>query len=158
MRAKLASQPVWKTRFLFLWHRAQVWLPICGLMMVIFILSAQPKYSPSSATTGIYFSGFIPVFPGFWETFIKKGAHVVMYAFLSILSYRSLLREGMPLEQAPYAAIVIATIFAFTDEWHQIFTFGRSASGIDIGIDFVGATLAALVMRRVLTRQQVLAK
>ena len=158
MRTKIVGLNAKKSSNLLLRQHAQAWLPIILAMTAIFILSAQPKYGPSTSTTGIYFSGFIPVFPGIWETIIKKGAHVLMYAALSGLGVRALLREGMTLEQAAYGAIVIATLFACTDEWHQTFTFGRSASGIDIGIDFVGATLAALVMRKLLARPQVVGK
>src|SRR5258707_15733832 len=98
MRTKIVGLKATKSSNLLLRQHAQAWLPIILAMTTIFILSAQPKYGPSTSTTGIYFSGFIPVFPGFWETIIKKGEHVLMYSSLVGLGVHILLRPGMPLE------------------------------------------------------------
>ncbi len=125
------------------------WGPVLAAMIVMFIASAQPKYGPpDDQTTAIYFSGVVPVFPGFLETLIKKGAHVVAFGGLALLALRALILGEMNVRQAGYLAIVIAVGYAMLDELHQASTPGRTASGIDIGLDFIGATLAVLLARR----------
>src|SRR5260221_11251984 len=100
MRTKIVGLKATKSSNLLLRQHAQAWLPIILAMTTIFILSAQPKYGPSTSTTGIYFSGFFPVFPGIWETIIKKSWNGLMYAALSGLAVRACLREGLTLPQA----------------------------------------------------------
>ncbi|HLM50142.1 MAG TPA: VanZ family protein, partial [Solirubrobacteraceae bacterium] len=41
----------------------------------------------------------------------------------------------------------IAVGYAITDEWHQSFVLGRSASPVDVAIDAAGVALAWLAWR-----------
>jgi len=43
-------------------------------------------------------------------------------------------------------AVVIAGVYAASDEFHQIFVSGRTASVHDVMIDICGATLAQIVI------------
>src|SRR3989441_11649929 len=95
-----------------------VWLPVLAWAAVIFALSSIPSLS-----TGL----------GWWDTVLRKGAHVTEYAVLGALLYRALERE------APALAAGIA--YAGTDELHQHFVQGRHASPIDVAIDAVGVAL-----------------
>jgi VanZ family protein len=129
------------------------WGPVLAAMIVMFIASAQPKYGPpDDQTTAIYFSGVVPVFPGFLETLIKKSAHVVAFGGLALLALRALVLGEMNVRQSGYLAIVITVGYALLDELHQASTPGRTASGIDIGLDFIGAALAVLLARRYLAQ------
>jgi VanZ family protein len=48
-----------------------------------------------------------------------------------------------------WVAVLVATAYGVTDEWHQSFVPGRMASIADIGADAVGAALGAwMAMRR----------
>lgn len=45
-------------------------------------------------------------------------------------------------------AIILAVVYAFSDEYHQSFIFGRQASGQDILIDSLGIFLVAWLTKR----------
>lgn len=123
------------------------WGPVLALMMALFVASAQPKFGPpgEAVTMEVYLSGAIPVFPGFWETLIKKGSHVIVYGALGVMSIRALLRWGMSPKKAVYLAVTVSVCFALSDELHQAFVPGRHASGLDIGLDFIGAAFFTIV-------------
>ncbi len=121
------------------------WGPVISLMVLIFFASSQPKVGRPAGTTGVYFSGAIPVFAGGWETLIKKGAHVLSYGLLAVLLLRALRMSGKPPHDALAMALLITLSFAITDELHQSFVAGRSSSVRDIGLDYLGATTAALL-------------
>ena len=102
-----------------------VWLPVIAWAAVIFIFSSIPSLS-----TGL----------GFWDTLLRKGAHLTEYAILGALLLRALGRE------TPALATGIA--YAATDELHQHFVRGRHASPRDVLIDAVGLTLGVYILHR----------
>jgi VanZ family protein len=99
-----------------------LWLPVVVWAAVIFTFSSIPALS-----TGL----------GTWDTVLRKGAHVTEYAVLGMLLYRAFARE------VPALATGIA--YAATDELHQHFVRGRSASPVDVAIDAVGIAVGMLV-------------
>jgi hypothetical protein len=104
-----------------------VWLPVVAWAAVIFTLSSIPNLS-----TGL----------GFWDTLLRKGAHMTEYAILGALLVRALGRK------TPALAIGIA--YAATDELHQHFIRGRHASPLDVLIDAVGVAAGLYCYRRLL--------
>jgi VanZ family protein len=106
-----------------------LWLPVVVWAAVIFTFSSIPALS-----TGL----------GTWDTVLRKGAHVTEYAVLGMLLYRAFARE------VPALATGIA--YAATDELHQHFVRGRSASPVDVAIDAVGIAVGMLVWLRVQRR------
>ncbi len=122
------------------------WIPVLLLMGLIYLLSAQPKYAPPAPTTDVYYSGFIPVFPGMWELIIKKGEHMLIFGLLALLNIRALVLLKTPLKAAHYGAVLLTLAYAFSDELHQQFIFGRTASLRDVGFDLLGAVLAVFVV------------
>ena len=103
-----------------------VWGPVALWAAVIFTLSSIPDLG-----TGL----------GFWDTLLRKGAHLTEYAILGALLLRALGR------QAP--ALVAGVAYAVTDELHQHFVRGRHASPLDAVLDAVGIGVGILVLRRV---------
>ena len=128
------------------------WGPVLTAMAVMFIASAQPKLPPLTEPVTVYFSGALPVFPGLWDLLIKKSAHVIAFGALALLNMRALLAWRASLQEAAHLAIVFTVGYAMLDELHQAFVPGRHASGLDIGLDFVGAALFALLARRYYAR------
>ncbi len=106
-----------------------IWLPVVTWAAVIFALSSVPSLS----------TGF-----GWWDTVLRKGAHLTEYAILGVLLYRAFDRE------APALATGIA--YAASDELHQHFVRGRHASPVDVAIDAAGVALGMLVWLRVRER------
>ena len=96
-------------------------------MGVIFILSAQP-------------ASRLPVF-GEYDLIIKKLGHALGYALLGLAYFFAL----PPRLRAGYRwllALLMAILFALSDEFHQSFVEGRNSSLTDVLIDTVGAALA----------------
>jgi VanZ family protein len=102
-----------------------VWLPVLVWAAVIFALSSIPSLS----------TGF-----GFWDTVLRKGAHLTEYAILGALLLRALGR------QAP--AIAAGALYAASDEVHQHFVRGRHASPLDVLLDTAGVALGVYVLQR----------
>ena len=107
-------------------------MPPLALMAVIFVLSAQPDLNSGLGT--IDFIG-------------RKIVHMSEYALLCFLWWRALRTITAP-SRAIAFALLITVAYACTDEFHQHFVHGRHGTPVDVGIDAVGATAAALVIRR----------
>ncbi len=94
-------------------------------MMVIFYFSSLPQLKASQ-----FF---------FWNFVIKKTAHVTEYAILFTLLLRATGKNYL-------LSFILTLLYASTDEFHQKFTFGRTASVLDVGIDSCGAAIAAYLL------------
>ena len=82
--------------------------------------------------------------------------HLGEYLIFGVLLYIAL-RVDLTRSQALSLAIVIASCYGMTDEFHQHFVVGRTPDILDWGVDTIGATLgvtlahgaaAALARRR----------
>lgn len=105
------------------------WLPSLVLMALIYRLSSIP--GPE-----------IPFF-GAWDFLVKKLGHAVGYGMLGV-SYYYGLPPSWPRAVRWPLAWVLALGFALSDEFHQGFVHGRTASLSDVGFDIFGATLALI--------------
>ena len=75
-----------------------------------------------------------------WDTVLRKLAHLAEYALLGALVVRACRRAGL--------AVVLATLYAVTDEAHQAFVEGRHGAALDVAIDAVGALAGVLLWQR----------
>ena len=110
----------------------RLWLPPLALMAVIFYLSDQPDLS-----TGL----------GIFDLVGRKVVHAGEYALLCALWWRTL-RPAAGGRVALVASLTVSILYAVSDEVHQSFVPGRTGTPIDVAIDAVGASLAALAIRR----------
>jgi VanZ family protein len=118
-------------------------------MGVIFFFSTDLFSGPqTSRVIGPFLKWFMPDVSD--ETIrdirlvIRKAAHVLEYAILSILSCRALAQRAAPSPLSLAAlgqAVLIAVAYAALDEWHQSWTDERFGSPLDVAIDSVGATV-----------------
>lgn len=125
---------------------ALAWVPALLIMAVIFIWSAQ--HSPIFASDPI--ADFV----------VKKVGHFVGYAVLAVALAVALAQAAVSwrgragptdaiLERRTLAgAWAIATAYAATDELHQAFVSGRSASIVDVAIDAAGAAAGLAILER----------
>jgi len=106
-------------------------------MMLIFYLSNQPGFSSEPDT----FS-FFEVIPNL----VTNLLHLPEYGVLAALYWFSL--QGKFTSIVTRNGIVISSclLFAILDEFHQSFIPGRYASMLDITSDFVGASIAVLLL------------
>lgn len=124
----------------FFWGLALLW------MAVIFAFSSQAN---SGAYTEAYLQDAnVP---------IRKLAHMFEFAVLAVLYQTALAGSLMPQREAEQVkgaeqkpknnlknyllAFALAVIYALSDEWHQAFVPGRSASLFDSGVDAIGALI-----------------
>jgi VanZ family protein len=67
------------------------------------------------------------------HTLIRKAAHFTEYGILFWLLVRG------PMVRRPYLALMLCVVYALTDEGHQAFVPGRTASLYDVALDSSGA-------------------
>lgn len=103
------------------------WLPAIVLMTVIFSLSSLP-------------ASRIPFF-GAIDFLVKKSGHALGYALLG-LAYFYALPPGRSAGFRWLVALLMAVLFALSDEYHQSFVEGRTSTLRDVGIDTAGAALS----------------
>lgn len=99
-------------------------------MAVIFGLSSLPARS-------------IPDF-GDLDFLIKKSSHAAGYALLGI-SYYFALPSRLSVGYRWSVALMMAVLFALSDEYHQSFVEGRTSTLRDVAIDGMGAAVALTV-------------
>jgi len=101
------------------------WFPALLVMLVIFAISSQPGDKLPDLLN--------------WNTIVKKTSHVIGYALLAG-SYLHYLKYDQKYHWLAWLACVV---YAATDEFHQSFIPGRSATVVDVVIfDNLGAILA----------------
>ena len=128
-------------------------------MAVIFLFSAKPgdESERQSLRAGkIVCSIFVPGYDNMSEQEqismaesidypVRKAAHATEYAILaglmlgivvtSLINWKHLL-----------VAVLVAVVYASTDEFHQLFVPGRSGRFIDVLIDGTGALIGVLIV------------
>ena len=106
------------------------WLPVLVWAAVIFSFSSIPDLG-----TGL----------GTWDLVLRKLAHTAEYAILGALLVRATGRAGL--------ALVLGTLYAVSDEVHQVFVAGRHGSPIDVAIDAVGIAIGIALWQTLRTRR-----
>ncbi|HAH19936.1 MAG: hypothetical protein A2Y00_08435 [Omnitrophica WOR_2 bacterium GWF2_43_52] len=104
------------------------WFPVYSYMALIFYLSSLSR-PPEQ------FSLFE------WD----KLNHCLEYAILGLLLIRALNEHygKVGFLQLQIIAFIIAAVYGASDEFHQSFIFGRSASFLDWITDMIGAAIGA---------------
>lgn len=115
------------------------WGPVCGYAGLIFFLSSQPYLEQD--------------LPSFVSLFSDKVLHAIEYAVLGGLCYRAFhwgTNESWRQRAVPLA-ILLASLYGVSDEVHQAFVPFRDSSWHDWLADTIGATIGAVVVRRILS-------
>jgi VanZ family protein len=76
------------------------------------------------------------------EKLFDKAAHAVTYGILSLLLLRTLRLRYRPSRTLLVAVVALTVAYGASDEYHQSFVPGRSASLADLAADGVGAAIA----------------
>jgi VanZ family protein len=106
------------------------WLPVLVWAVVIFSFSSIPDLG-----TGL----------GGWDLVLRKIAHATEYAILGALLVRATGRSGL--------ALALGSLYAISDEVHQVFVAGRHGSPLDVAIDVVGVAVGIALWQSVRTRR-----
>lgn len=86
--------------------------------------------------------------PPLWYFIERKGAHVVEYAVLMVLSFQYF-RLAFSRESFRWVLVlsaVFSLMYGVTDELHQFFVPLRGARMWDVGIDGIGILLAGILI------------
>lgn len=131
------------------------WLPLLVWMTLIFVGSTDLMSAEHTSRFIVPFLRWLD--PNIsLETllqahfYVRKAAHVSEYAVLAALLYRALVNTILQSRALLSAAIVllVCSLYATTDEFHQSFVPSRTASARDVAIDSVGALFGLLVIHR----------
>lgn len=146
----LSHPPVRTARFL------KFWLPVALWMIVMFSASTNLGATKnSSRIIGPFLRWFSPSVSD--ETinsiqfFVRKSCHAVEYAILGLLIWRARRqtvtqpRSGWDRRDAQFS-VLIAGLYAATDEFHQLFVSSRQGSIWDVLLDTAGATAGMLLL------------
>ena len=129
-------------------------------MIVIFYFSAQnADYSSETSGEFIYSVGKI-FFKDFrvmserqqasliesYQYLVRKFAHIVIYAFLGMLTAATMLTYPMKTKNRIVCAFVISFLYAVSDELHQMFVPGRGPMFSDVLIDTVSASAGIAII------------
>lgn len=108
------------------------WLPVFIWMGVIFYLSSVPAKD-------------IPLLFPFQDVL----THFVIYAILAYFFSRAIKNtySGLALKNILYLTIIFGFSYGVSDEFHQLFVPGRSASGFDLFINSLGSFAGGLFCR-----------
>ena len=87
-----------------------------------------------------------PFDAGYDFTF-KQLAHVTEYGILTVLLFSALRVHITHKGHALLTAVLVAVLYACSDEWHQTFVPGREGRLRDVGIDAVGAVVASVWLK-----------
>jgi VanZ family protein len=79
-----------------------------------------------------------------WHLIVMKTGHALVYAILAYLYRRALHREGVPRPRGRRWALILALLYAASDEAHQGLVPGRTPALYDWLIDAGGALLGLL--------------
>ena len=74
-----------------------------------------------------------------WDFLLKKSAHIFEYAVLFTLTFRASRRNW-------FLTYALCIIYATSDEFHQSFVVGRTASVFDLAFDLSGMNIASYII------------
>jgi len=80
------------------------------------------------------------------QPIIRKGAHLSIYTLVGIFIMSFISTYKIHLKYKFLISILVGLVYASSDEIHQSFIPGRTASIIDVGIDTVGVFLGIILV------------
>lgn len=124
------------------------WLPLLLWMVVIFGASTSLGSPRNTSRFIVPFLLWLnphmsPETLELWHHVIRKTAHAVEYAMLGFLIWRVVHSAAvLAAQRTPWhfrLSLLLAALYAATDETHQIFVPGREARVLDVLLDTCGA-------------------
>jgi VanZ family protein len=123
---------------------ATTWGLVVICMGIIFYFSSRTATESSQQSN--YILEFITkIFGdnGFTDFIVRKSAHFLEFTGLALLVNIAMLTSCTKVQ--PLLSIAITSLYAVSDEIHQIFVEGRACRLMDWGIDTAGAILGTIV-------------
>lgn len=127
------------------------WLPVVAWAALIYAFSTGAFSGPNTSRFLVPLLNYLfPALSGadiaLIHALIRKLGHLSEYFILALLVLRALSREtGGKLSPRRLAlGLLITALYAASDELHQAFVPGRTASVVDVGIDVLGGVCGTL--------------
>ena len=133
-------------------------LPIMAVILVmaaIFLFSSQPVVQSDRLSRGLaelIINLAKHILPGWnvdvvgFHHLLRKGAHFFLYFLLGVLGANAFRKNGLTMNSSAIAALFLCTLFALSDEAHQLFVSGRGAQLKDVALDSVGAAVGIILL------------
>ena len=116
-------------------------LILCWMYMVFGFSNAGGEESTGLSTRIAKIFIKNEVYIEFVENIIRKLAHLTEYAIGGVLVYSLILTYKLKSKFQFLFSWILVTVYAITDEVHQLFIPGRSGRIIDVYIDTLGALI-----------------
>lgn len=116
---------------------------LLGWLVLIFLFSSDLFSAEHTEQVLVY---------DFLNVFVRKCAHMVEYAILMYLWFRSLYTVRERFSRTVIVSVVLSVLYAASDEWHQSFVPSRDGTITDVGWDATGAILMGLFLWYVYVR------
>ena len=118
--------------------RFGAWIPVVAWGVLIFTLSTSAFTAANTAAIiDPILRWLMPAMTAasvdVCHNLIRKAAHFTEYGILFWLLVRG------PMVRRPYLALILCVLYALSDEGHQAFVAGRTASLYDVALDSTGA-------------------
>lgn len=127
----------------FIMNKRAKWIwTIASVLIMVLIFYFSSQDGTKSDTQSLFFVkmllSYLPENLG--NFIIRKGAHFTIYAALGFCLYQSCFQwtKSMGLGSS-LISLLIAFLYACSDEWHQTFIAGRSGALKDVLLDSLGA-------------------
>ncbi len=129
-------------------RRILSWTAVLLWMLLIFKMSSQPAEQSNELSTGItynitqYISNIFPDTDFDIYTFnhiIRKSAHFFTYFVLGVLTVNALSIKNFLRFKNSLIALLICSLYAISDEVHQLYVPGRGGQVRDVLIDTAGS-------------------
>lgn len=79
-----------------------------------------------------------------FNVFFRKSAHAFEFLVLAMLILWAMTCHDVKGIKAIFFTLLIVLFYAITDEFHQLFVYGRGASLKDVKIDFIGGVIGSI--------------
>jgi VanZ family protein len=103
-------------------------ITVIGFAFFIFFLSTVPDLKSGLDST--------------LDIILRKIAHATEFGILNYLIFLALANFKLSAKKSLLFALILAFLYAASDEFHQSFVPGREMAGIDFLVDATGATLS----------------
>ena len=137
-------------------------IPVLALMITIFCFSAQEAVASDHASSGIVSRVIALLYPHFdqmreekqeqilliFTILVRKSAHLAEYLLLgaALMGHVKAVSACRSLKHPLLLSYLIGTLYAASDELHQLFVPGRSGELTDAMLDSLGVLLGALLI------------
>ncbi len=118
-------------------HWSKFWLPVIFWLVIIFVFSSRSTPVVSEID---------------WRDFLfKKTVHFFEFGILFTLFFRAL-KNTTKIVRVALLALILTVLYAASDEYHQSFIHGRTATLRDVLIDSSGALIFWLAIWKYLPK------